>query len=200
MIQQRTEEWFKQRLGKVTASRISDVMASKTSEAYANYQAELICGRLTGVNEESYASKAMIRGIELEPQAMAHYMLETGEIVKEVGFCEHPTINNAGASPDGLVGDDGLIEIKCPNTTTHIKLMVGGAIPKKYLYQMQWQMSCTDRKWCDFVSYDDRLPEHLAIKIIRVNRDDDLISSIESAVIEFLEKVSNIINELQKET
>ena len=198
-MEQRTDEWFEVRLGKVTASRICDVL-SKTKSGYSaarkNYMAQLICERLTGNREESFKTAAMQRGNDIEPKARARYMLETGELVEETGFINHPIINMSGASPDGLVGEDGLIEIKCPNTATHLEFLRTKTPKPEYLLQMLWQMACTGRKWCDFVSYDDRLPEHLSFQMVRINRDDERIKEIEEEVQKFLHELDKQIDEL----
>lgn len=199
MMEQRTDEWFEARLGKVTASRIYDVL-SKTKSGYSatrkNYMAQLICERLTGNREESFKTAAMQRGNDIEPKARARYMLETGELVEETGFINHPIINMSGASPDGLVGEDGLIEIKCPNTATHLEFLRTKTPKPEYLLQMLWQMACTGRKWCDFVSYDDRVPEHLSFQMVRINRDDERIKEIEEEVQKFLHELDEQIAEL----
>ena len=181
MIEQGSEEWFEARLGKITASRVSDVMArTKTGYGAArkNYMAELLCQRLTGQREDGYTNAAMQRGIDLEPIARSAYEVETGLIVEEVGFITHPTDERMGASPDGLVGEDGLVEIKCPNTAQHIATLQSEKPDPRYIKQMQFQMSCTDRAWCDFVSFDDRLPEPLQLFVFRVERDSNLIGEI----------------------
>lgn len=190
---QRSDDWFNARLGCVTASRISDVMA-KTKSGYsasrANYMSQLICERLTGTREENYVNSAMQRGIDLESKARELYILKSFNYeVQEVGFILHPTIKNAGASPDGLVNQDGLIEIKCPNTATHIQFLKTLTPKREYILQMQWQMACTGRKWCDFVSYDDRLPENLSYKCLRVDYDAKLVEEIEIEVIKFLNEL-----------
>lgn len=201
-IKQRTPEWEKIRLGKVTASRIADVMA-KTKTGYAasrkNYLSELLCERLTGEREEVFINAAMRRGTDLEPEARAIYMIATGAMVEETGFIEHPQILMSGASPDGLVNDDGLVEIKCPNTATHITFLLSQEPKQAYLYQMQWQMACTGRQWCDFVSYDDRLPENLSYECIRIQRDDAMIAEIEKEVRLFLDELNHLIFKLEKE-
>lgn len=200
-IEQRSDEWFKIRLGKVTASRISDVMA-KTKSGYSasrqNYMAQLICERLTETPTESYTNAAMQRGTELEPVAREIYILNQFDVtVNEVGFIPHPTIENAGASPDGLVNDDGLIEIKCPNTWTHIEFMQSLKPKREYILQMQWQMMCTGRRWCDFVSYDDRLPDNLSYKCVRINYDENLAQEIEAEVIKFLQELDDRIKQIE---
>ncbi|MCG9021480.1 YqaJ viral recombinase family protein [Laribacter hongkongensis] len=200
-MEQRTEEWFAARLGKVTASRVADVM-TKTKSGYAasrqNYMAELICQRLTGTQEIRFSNAAMQRGTELEPHARARYIIETGEIVTEVGLIDHPTIAGFGASPDGLVGDTGLIEIKCPNTWTHIETIKTGKPKPEYIKQMQTQMACTGRQWCDFVSYDDRLPDDMQYFCTRIERDDALIAEIETEVSAFLAELEAEIEYLKR--
>ena len=178
-MDQRSPEWFAARLGKVTASRMSDMMA-RTKSGYgagrANYMAELICERLTGQGAERFTNAAMQWGTETEPQARAAYAFLTDAEVEETGFAIHPDIPYLGASPDGLVGADGLVEIKCPNTATHIETLLSDAVPQKYLLQMQTQMACTGRAWCDFMSFDPRLPAELQAWIKRVDRDDAVIA------------------------
>lgn len=200
-MEQRTEEWFAARLGKVTASRIADVMA-KTKTGYgasrANYMAELICERLTGAPQNAFTSSAMQWGTDNEPLARAAYEAALGDLVEETGFVPHDEIMAAGASPDGLVGTDGLVEIKCPNTATHIDTLLGDEIPAKYMLQMQWQMACTGRKWCDFVSYDPRMPANMQLFIKRVQRDDTMIADIKKEVTAFLAEVDDRIAKLNK--
>lgn len=200
MIEQRTEEWFAARLGRVTASRMSDVMArTKTGygAARANYMAELIVERLTGVKTERFSSAAMAWGTDTEPQARATYMLNTGRHVAEAGFDLHATIADLGASPDGYVGNDGLIEIKCPNTATHLETLLNDTVPQKYLLQMQTQMACTGRAWCDFVSFDPRLPDEMQMWIKRVPRDPELIADIEAEATKFLTELAGKLDALR---
>ena len=189
MIEQRTDEWFSARMGCVTASRTADVMA-KTKSGYsasrANYMAQLITERLTQTPTEGFTSSAMQWGTDTEPQARMAYELMTGETVEETGFILHPEIQNFGASPDGLVGSDGLIEIKCPNTATHIDTLLSEKVPSKYVTQMQVQMMCTGREWCDFISYDPRLPAHMAFWCKRVFADTEMQEDIETEVRKFL--------------
>lgn len=197
---QRTPEWYAARLGKVGASRIADVMArTKTgfSASRTNYMAELVCERLTGVPTDGYVNGAMQWGIDTEPAAKAAYTFIADMTIEDVGFVEHPSIQMAGASPDGFVGLDGLIECKCPNSATHIETLLEGVIDKKYLLQMQFQMACTGRAWCDFVSFDPRLPAEMQLWVKRVNRDDTLIKEIESEVCDFLASVEAKVEALQ---
>ena len=200
-MEQRTDEWFSARLGCVTASRTADVMA-KTKSGYsasrANYMAQLITERLTETPAEGFTSAAMQWGTDTEPQARMAYELMTGETVEETGFVLHPTIKFFGASPDGLVGSDGLIEIKCPNTATHIDTLLKGKVPAKYITQMHVQMICTGREWCDFVSFDPRLPGDMSFWMQRVHRNDDLCKDIETEVIAFLGELSAKIENLRE--
>lgn len=200
-MEQRSAEWYQTRLGKVTASRIADLMArtkSGYSTSRANYMAELIAERLTGSKGETYQNAAMQWGTEQEPYARAAYETLKGVLVHEVGFVPHPTIPNSGASPDGLVDDDGLVEIKCPYTATHLEFLTTGNVPEKYVLQMQWQLACTGREWCDYVSYDPRLPERMAIHMFRVFRDPDLIAQIENEVRTFLSELDTKLSSLIK--
>jgi len=201
MIEQGTDEWFAARIGKVTASRVADIIA-KTKTGYSssrdNYMAQLICERLTNQKAESFTNAAMQHGTETEPLARAAYEALKDVLVDEVGFIPHPQILMAGASPDGLVGDNGLIEIKCPNTATHIDTLLSETVPTKYYTQMQFQLASTGRKWCDFVSFDNRLPEKLQLFIKRVPRDDTYIKLMEAEIVQFIEEMDDKINKLMK--
>lgn len=198
-MEQRSDNWFAVRLGKVTASRIADVTA-KTKTGWGagrtNYKAQLIAERLTGQKQESFTNAAMQWGIDTEEQARIAYAFLEGQSVLEEAFVVHPTILDSGASPDGLVGDDGLVEIKCPNTATHIETLKGKTLPAKYVGQMQWQMACTGRKWCDFVSFDPRMPEDMQLFVYRLMRDDAQIAELEQTVRDFLAEVDADVAEL----
>lgn len=159
--------------------------------------ADLICERLTGQISEQYENSSMIWGRDTEPQARAAYEFLTGNAVEEVGFINHPSIAMAGASPDGTVGDEGLVEIKCPNTATHIETLLSGAVPGKYRTQMMWQIACTGRAWCDFVSFDPRLPGDMQIWTKRVTPEPGELSAMEDAVQEFLAELDDKINRLR---
>jgi len=199
-VEQRTEEWFKARLGKVTASRVADVLAkTKTgvSASRANYLTELVVERLTGQQAELYMNDAMQWGTDTEPQARMAYEAHKSVLVDEVGFIDHSSIAMFGCSPDGLVGDDGLIEIKCPNSKTAIETILSGKAPSKYIPQMQTQMAVTGRAWCDFVSFDPRLPEDLQLFVVRVNRDDEYIANLEKEVSAFLQEVDETVTKLK---
>tara|TARA_R110000803_G_scaffold51844_13_gene106916 strand:- start:603 stop:1220 length:618 start_codon:yes stop_codon:yes gene_type:complete len=197
-MDQGSPEWFAARLGRVTASRVADVMV-KTKSGYgagrANYMMELLCQRLTGNREEGFTNAAMQRGTDLEPIARGRYEIENDILVDEIGIVNHPTIENFAASPDGLVGKDGLVEIKCPNTNTHIAFLQSGKIKSNYQTQMTVQMLCTERNWCDFVSFDDRLPEHLQYRCVRFELDADRAKEITTEVEIFLKEL-NELNEL----
>ena len=197
---QGTAEWHAARCGLITASKISDVMSkgrgSAPSATRATYMAQLAAERLTGKSADGFTNPAMEWGPETEPQARAEYTMRTGVMIEEVGFVPHPSIANSGASPDGLAGEDGLVEIKCPNTSTHITTLRGGSIKGGYAYQMQWQMACTGRDWCDFVSFDPRLPDKIAMKITRVPRDNAEIARITEGVAAFERELSDLIAEL----
>jgi putative phage-type endonuclease len=198
-IIQGSEEWHRQRIGKATASRISDIVA-KTKSGYstsrANYMAQLVVERMTNQVAESYTNAAMEWGTENEPFARGAYETKMNLLVTEVGAIDHPRIAMSAASPDGLIGDDGCLEIKCPNTATHIETLLGGEIAKKYYDQMQWQMACTGRSWCDFVSFDPRMPEGLQLFIKRIPRDDKYLAELEGEVIQFLAEVDDKVNKL----
>jgi putative phage-type endonuclease len=192
-MEQGSTEWLAARCGKVTASRVSDVLA-KTKTGYgasrANYMAELIAERLTGEPAERFVNAAMAWGTEKEPEARSLYAFITDSDVEQVGFIEHPLIAMCGASPDGLVSHDGLVEIKCPSTATHIDTLLGQTVPAKYVTQIQWQIAVTGREWCDFVSYDPRLPDSMRIFVKRVERDDAFIEAASQEVVLFLEELA----------
>jgi len=200
MLEQRSTEWFSERAGKVTASAVYKVMA-RTKTGYgadrANYAAQLVTERLTGFPADSFSNSAMQWGIDTEPQARAAYEFRTGLSVVETGFHAHPAIAMFGASPDGLCGDAGLVEIKCPNSATHINTLRGDGIDRKYMLQMQTQMICTGREWCDFVSFDPRLPMEMQIHIRRVERDAELVAEIEGEVTKFLAEVDATVADLR---
>lgn len=196
---QGSDAWKQIRCGKVTASRVADIVAkTKTGPAAsrANYMAQLICERLTGTPAETYSNAAMIHGTETEPEARSAYEFYQGVSVQEVAFIHHPKIEQAGCSPDGLVGDDGLIEIKCPNSATHLDTLLGQAVPAKYETQMQFQMACTGREWCDFVSFDPRMPENMRLFIKRLPRDDKRIAELEKEIAGFLLEMAVKLSEL----
>ena len=198
-IIQGSDEWFAIRCGKVTASRVADVIA-RTKTGYGasrkNYLAELVAERLTGVPAQGFTNAAMQWGTDMEPQARAAYSFYSDVDVQEVGFVVHPSLKDSGASPDGLIDADGLVEIKCPNTATHIETLLSGSVAEKYVTQMMWQMACTGRKWCDFVSFDPRMPEDMQVFIKRVERDDKRIEELTAEVMAFLVEVDETVADL----
>ncbi|ENN93707.1 lambda exonuclease family protein [Bartonella bovis] len=195
-MEQRTPEWFQARLGKVTASNIDSIVdktakGSPTSK-YENYKIKLITERLTGKTVSSYETPAMRWGNEHEDRAIEEYSFIYDTPVSRCGFIPHPTIEMAGASPDGLIGDDGLVEVKCPQETTHVRFLRDSKIKPEYILQMQFQMACTGRKWCDFVSFNPLFTDqatHLRVKALRIPRDDEQIECINKAVETFLAEI-----------
>ena len=202
-MEQRSEEWYAARLGKVTASRIADILKTIRNGNYAasrrNYAAQLVTERLTGKAEDrSYTNEYMEWGKDQETVARDKYIEKTGANVEEIGFVEHPELENAGASPDGLIGEDGLLEIKCFIKANHIELLLTEEVKEQYKLQMLWQMACTGRKWCDFVSYNPELPEHMQLFIKRFERDDEEIRQLEQDVKWFLDEVEATVKGLKE--
>ncbi len=197
MIEQGTPEWLELRKGKVTASRVADILAkTKTgpSASRNNYLIELALQRVTNAIEPSYSNAYMEWGTATEPQARVAYEVKTSNFVDQVPFIDHPTIEWFGCSPDGLVGKDGLMEIKCPSSATHWEYYKAKEPPKKYFIQMQAQMAVTGSKWCDFVSFDPRFPERSQLLIVNIPRDEDFILNMELEIKQFLSEVSIEVN------
>lgn len=202
-IEQRSDEWHAARCGGLGASQLADALSKSRDgkgpgSTSLNLRAKLVVERLTGIQEDGFKSAAMQHGIDNEEAARLAYEARTGSFVVEAGLYRHPAIDGTHASPDGLVGEDGLVEIKCPSSGTHIDTIKSGKIPTKYLYQMQWQMRCTDRQWCDFVSFDPRMPENLRLFVRRVHRDNAQIETLEAGVREFLKGVTDDVKALQE--
>jgi len=199
-IIQRTDDWFAARCGKATASKIADIIA-KTKSGYSasrtNYAAQLVCERLTGTPTEGFTNAAMQWGVDHEDEACNAYAFHYDAPLATIGFIDHPSIEMSGASPDRLVGDKGLAEIKCPNSATHIDTLLTGKVPEKYVTQMLWQMACTGREWCDFVSYDPRLPEEMRLFVHRVERNDLRVKDLEDEVSAFLNEVAETVESLR---
>jgi putative phage-type endonuclease len=205
---QGSDAWFEARLGKATASHITDILATvKTGEATTrrNYRMQLVCERLTGRKADTYTNAHMERGNTLEPLARSLYEIKKGVLVSEVGFINHPIIAMAGASPDGLV--DGLIdgvalsiEIKCPTPANHVETILRGTAPSQYFGQMQWQMACLGKSYqaVDFVSYCPDVGEDLELFVVRVPRDNEYIAETEMAVQAFLNEVTETYNQLKE--
>ena len=199
-MEQGSQEWLFAKCGWVGASRVADIVAktkSGVSASRATYMGQLIAERLTGVPTETFKSEAMQFGTDTEAEAVAAYQFEAGVLTAKTGFIPHPKIHMSGASPDRLIGNDGLLEAKCPNTATHIEALLGRSIPGRYVTQMQWQMACTERAWCDYVSFDPRMPEPMRLHIQRIRRDAEVISELERAVIEFNAELNRKVGELR---
>lgn len=202
ILEQGSPEWKAARAGKVTASRVSDVLAkikSGEAAARANYKAQLVAEILSGEpQDDSFVSKDMLYGIEQEQFARAAYETTESVFVEQVGLIDHPRILRAAASPDGLVNHDGLLEIKCPKLATHISYVLAGIVPAQYQPQMLWQMACSERSWCDFVSFRPELPEHLRMFKVRMSRDDARIKEMEAEVIAFIAEVEAMVERLNR--
>lgn len=201
-MEQQSSDWFAARLGRVTASRVKDVMASgrggAPSATRKNYMMQLLCERLTGKREEGFTSAAMQRGTDLEPVARSAYEIDRDVMTAETGLVLHPSIEGFGASPDGLSGDRGLLEIKCPNTATHIATLQSGRHDPQYEWQMLAQIACTDRDWVDFVTFDDRLPDELQYACFRFERDEARIRQMETEIKLFLEELAELEHEMRE--
>jgi len=196
-IEQGSPEWFALRAGKVTASRVADILAkTKTgpSASRQNYLIELALQRTTGIIQESYTNAAMEWGTQTEPQARVAYEVNTNNFVDQVAFIDHPNIAWFGCSPDGLVSDRGLVEIKCPNSATHWEYFKSKEPPKKYFIQMQAQMAVSGRDWCDFISFDPRMPDRSQLLIVNVPRDPEFILFMETEIKQFLSEVEVEVN------
>lgn len=203
-LEQGSDAWRAARLGHVSASSVSDVMSKgKTegseSDTRKSYRMKIVAQRLTGDSGDTYTNAAMEWGTEQEPFARMAYEAARNVMVDKTGFWLHPTIPWVGVSPDGLVGDDGLVEIKCPNTITHLEWVFAGKAPAKHMKQIQCQLWVMGRQWCDFVSYDPRLPQRNRLFIVRVPRDEKMIAQMEADVVKFLAEVDEMIQLLNKE-
>ncbi len=198
-IDQGSDEWLELRLGKVTASRLNDVLAkgrgNTPSKTRNSYMMQLVAESITGEQQESYTNKYMEWGNECEPQARSMYEFDSGNEVEQVAFVDCG--NGFGVSPDGLVGEDGLLEIKCPKTTTQIERYLKGEFPKEYMAQVQGQLFATGRLWCDFVSFDPRITGSAQYFCIRVNRDDEYISNLEDEINKFIKEMNDIKEKLK---
>ena len=183
-VEQGTDEWLNLRFGWITASRFKDVMAGGAGKTRKAYMYHLAAEILTGERAESYTNEYMEWGTQTEPQARAMYELDSGNSVDQVAFIRHDTLK-AGCSPDGLIGESGLVEFKCPKTTTQIETFLSGKMPTTHVAQVQGQLWISEREWCDFVSFDPRINGEASYFCIRVERDEKKIKEIEQAVIKF---------------
>lgn len=188
-MEQHTAEWWNARCGKVTASRIGDIMARTQKGAYTaargHYLKEKVAERITGKNRERRRVASLDHRLELEPDARAAYEFYTDSKVELVGFIDHPTIPNAGASPDGLVVPRGGMEIKCCDAEMHIEIISAGAIDPNYLYQCHFNIDCAEADWWDFTAFNPEMPEELKLYVKRIERDDIMIANVQKEVIEF---------------
>lgn len=203
MTEQGSPEWFAQRCGKLTASCIADAVARTKAgwgASRANLMSRLIVERLTGQTAPAYTSPEMTWGTEHEQEAKDAYAFTRDVDVVQAGFVAHPQIPDSGASPDGYVGSDGLLEAKCPNTATHIAALLGEPVPMRHYLQMQWQMECTGRAWCDYVSYDPRLPLAMRLHIVRVPRDERRLDALRIEVRDFLRELQAKLDQLRSRT
>lgn len=199
-LEQGSDAWRQARVGSLGASQVQDALArikSGWGASRANIRALLVAERLTGLPGESYTNAAMQWGVEHETDAREAYAFYGECAVTTIGLARHPTIKGTHASPDGLIADDGLLEVKCPNTATHIETILGGSVPAKYATQCQWQIACTGRSWCDFVSFDPRMPERMRLFVRRLERNDDVVRSLEKDVREFLAEVDEQVTALE---
>jgi hypothetical protein len=205
---QGSSEWFDARCGKVTGSRVADAIAvlkrkkkedGEPAEAAARYNLKRMIARevLTGIHVDSFVSKAMEQGIEREPLARTEYELKTGADVRLVGFVGHPTIERGGCSPDGMCGKDGMIEIKCPQPGTHIDYLIGRTVPECYEPQVQWGLACTEREYCDFVSYDPGQVKRHQLLIVRMYRNEKRIAEMNAVVLKFLDEVDALVKQIE---
>lgn len=201
-LEQQTPDWFKMRCGMVTGSRVAEIMAKLKAggknglyaQSRENYKRELVCARLTGLNADHYVTAAMQWGTENEKYARARYEIDTGNIVNTIGFAMHPKIKWFGASPDGVIGAQGLLEIKCPTTRVHVDTLLSGRAGSEYEWQMYAEMACAEREWCDFVSFDPRIEkEDLQIFVKRYHRNDAKITELEAEVVQFLSEVDGML-------
>jgi putative phage-type endonuclease len=199
-LKQGSDEWKAARRGHVTASNISDVMAKgKTgeSETRKKYRMKLLAERMTTESQDGYINAAMEWGTAQEPYARMAYEALNNVMVDTVGFWLHPSIKWLGVSPDGFVGADGLVEIKCPNTSTHLDWVLDNKVPTQHVKQIQCQLWVTERQWCDFVTYDPRLPTRNQLFVVRVDRDEKMIAIMQEETIKILDEVQTMYDNLK---
>lgn len=198
-ISQGSPEWLALRCGKVTASRFADVLSkgkgSAPSKTRQSYLYELAAERITGLTQDSFTNSYMQWGTETEPNARAYYELDQNVTTETVAFIMMN--NDIGASPDSLVGEDGLLEIKCPKTTTQIERVLTGTFPSEYQAQVQGQLWVSGRQWCDFVSFDPRINSDKKYFKIRVQRDEEYIKNLETEVTKFVEELHALVKKLE---
>lgn len=205
MIEQRTDEWHKQRAGRITGSRFADAMAMdkrnplKSTESRNKYLREIVAEIISGEPPAEIDSRPLAWGRDAEPIARSEYEDETGNIVKDAGFTLHPQYDFVGASPDGLVGADGIIEIKCPySREVHVRTMLEGDMPSEHMAQVQGVMWVTGRQWCDFISYRPDFPEEARMFVKRIERDDAYIADMEQKLLRFWEEVQAAVAKIKQ--
>lgn len=202
---QRTEQWHKDRCGKITGSRVKDatskLKSGERSKAAKTLKGKIVAERLTGVSADADISnlRAVQHGIVTEELAVKAFEAETGKTVQLVGLIDHPTLPMCGASPDGLIDDDAVLEIKCPNSATHIEYLKGNCIPDEYHEQTLWQLACTGRTKVYFVSFDPRMPPANQLLIVESVPDVALIRALEAEVLEVLKEIDEDVKFLTKE-
>lgn len=197
-LEQHSPEWFQMRQGMATGSMMADVVTKKKRgdgyyAAREDYMIDLAVTRLTGLMPDRYVSKAMEFGTENEPRGRAAYEMHCDVMVEEVGFAFHPHIKWFGSSPDGLVGSEGVLEVKCPNSATHLGYILGNVVPEQYIPQMKSHMLCAERQWCDFVSFDPRMPKHLQLFVRRLDREEKMLMELEMEVEKFLGELDELM-------
>jgi putative phage-type endonuclease len=198
---QRSPEWYAARTGRLTGSRAAEMLAttkSGESAARLNYRLQLVVERLTGIaQEDTFVNREMQRGIDLEPAARGAYEAAAGVLVRESGFLAHTELLT-GASLDGDVGNfQGIVEIKCPKSTTHVKYLKATVLPPEYEPQVKHNLWISGATWCDFVSFDDRLPQHLRLFRVRVFARDLNLAAYEMAALKFISEVQADVDSLQ---
>lgn len=197
---QGSEAWFRARVGVCTASRFADIMAKIDTAAYKNYLLQIATERLTGVSQApTFVNEAMEHGTLCEPLAKAAYETHTGDLIAECSLFIHGAYPFVGASPDGLIGADRLVEIKCPKSTTHVEYLKERTLPPKYKPQVQGQLWVTGRQYAHFVSFDPRVPAHLQLLVVDVKRDESYIEKLQMAALEFNVKVEGLLAELRED-
>ena len=200
---QGSPEWLQLKCGKIGASRVDDVLKTLKrggeSETRRKFKLQIAAERMTEIVKSNYVSDVMQWGLDQEPIARTEYELKTGNDVRQVGWVYHPTIEDAGCSPDGLINPDGGLEIKAPESTTHIDYLLAGKVPAEYEAQVMWSLACTEREWWDFVSFDPRMPKKHQLLIVRMYRDEARIKAMNEAVNQFLAEVDEVIRQLTQE-
>ena len=196
-IEQGSPEWFALRYGWITASKFKDVKAGGAGKTRKSYMYQLAAEAITGERIETYSNEYMEWGTATEPQARAMYELDSGNTVEEVSFIKLNEVDKIGCSPDGLIGDDGMIEIKCPKTTTQIETYLSGKMPSGHRAQVQGQLWVSGRQWTDFVSFDPRIDGASSYFCVRVERDEEYIKELSRACHDFAIELQAMVEKLK---